>query len=175
MAPVIFQEIKTTDDEFSLVEANQEQEAQVNPDEKHGLLVRKILETKKEMIETVPDEVGAVVSSKIPKKQVNILRDCIQGLCRVANPLGKSLDYIQEDVDGMNKEYALWKQEYKKYKVEFEKEQEITRQEEMIVEEEMKLVHEKIQEMRNQICQGKAAVYKNEVLIRGLIGAVVRR
>lgn len=39
------------------------------------------------------------------------LRDAIQALCKSTNPLGKTMDYMQEDVDSMNKELASWKTE----------------------------------------------------------------
>ena len=40
----------------------------------------------------------------------------IQLLCRSTNPLGKMLDYIQEDVDSMNRELESWKLEGEKWK-----------------------------------------------------------
>ena len=36
------------------------------------------------------------------------LRESLQTLCRSANPLGKIVDYIHEDMDGMQTEYARW-------------------------------------------------------------------
>ncbi|KAJ3049898.1 TRAF3-interacting protein 1, partial [Rhizophlyctis rosea] len=41
----------------------------------------------------------------------NHLRTLIQHLCRSTHPLGKTLDYIQEDVDSMNKELESWRKE----------------------------------------------------------------
>ena len=43
------------------------------------------------------------------------MRESIQLLCKSTLPLGKMVDYIQEDVDSMNKELVNWKKEAIKY------------------------------------------------------------
>ena len=43
------------------------------------------------------------------------MRESIQFLCRNTNPLGKTMDYIQEDFDSMTKELEGWKSESVKY------------------------------------------------------------
>ena len=43
--------------------------------------------------------------------QIDQLRTAIQSLCRATNPLGRVVDYIQEDVDSMQKDMQTWKQE----------------------------------------------------------------
>ncbi|KAJ3130469.1 TRAF3-interacting protein 1 [Nowakowskiella sp. JEL0407] len=92
--------------------------------EKHGGLVKKILETKKDLegpksesedkAETKESNTG---KERLPaaKKEIMSLRDSIQILCRSTNPLGKMIDYMQEDVDSMNKELEMWKKESQKY------------------------------------------------------------
>lgn len=40
------------------------------------------------------------------------VRISIQGLSRVANPLGKLLDHVQEDVEVMRQELEQWKLSY---------------------------------------------------------------
>ena len=44
----------------------------------------------------------------IVSKEIEKLRVSIQTLCRSALPLGKIMDYIQEDVDAMQNELQLW-------------------------------------------------------------------
>ena len=45
------------------------------------------------------------------QKDIDRLRASIQTLTRSANPLGKIMDYIQEDLDQMQKENEVWKKE----------------------------------------------------------------
>eukprot|EP01135_Chromosphaera_perkinsii_P004074 Nk52_evm5s268 gene=Nk52_evmTU5s268 len=83
----------------------------------HGQLVRGILETKKELSGAPEDssspvlDKNALKAKQIAEKETEKLRSSIQALCRSANPLGKILDYIQEDMDSMHKELELWTEE----------------------------------------------------------------
>ena len=43
------------------------------------------------------------------QREVNKLRESIQTLTRSANPLGKLMDFLQEDVDAMQRELENWK------------------------------------------------------------------
>ena len=44
-------------------------------------------------------------------KEIEKLRMSIQTLCKSALPLGKIMDYLQEDVDAMQNELQLWRRE----------------------------------------------------------------
>jgi TRAF3-interacting protein 1 len=78
------------------------------------------LSTKKEL-EGVADKPEKEASSgekgQLGVKDINTLRELIQQLCQSTNPLGRALDYMQEDVDAMNKEYETWKRECKNYEM----------------------------------------------------------
>ncbi len=43
------------------------------------------------------------------QREVSRLRESIQTLTRSANPLGKLMDFLQEDVDQMQRELETWK------------------------------------------------------------------
>lgn len=45
-------------------------------------------------------------------KEIEKLRGTIQMLTRSANPIGKLMDYLQEDIDSMQKEWKTWHGEY---------------------------------------------------------------
>jgi TRAF3-interacting protein 1 len=47
--------------------------------------------------------------------QIELIRQSIQLLCKSTQPLGKMVDYIQEDIDGMSKELLFWRKESFKY------------------------------------------------------------
>ena len=97
-----------------------------------GGLVQKILQTKKDLEGSDAAEGGKTMISKDPKapglKEIEALRSAIQLLCQNTNPLGKTVDYMQEDVDSMNKELSIWTREASKYK--------------LILEEELRFAHE---------------------------------
>ncbi|XP_035582462.1 TRAF3-interacting protein 1 isoform X2 [Zalophus californianus] len=107
----------------------------VEAEEKHGGLVKKILETKKdyEKLQQAPrpgeKEKSLVFESAwkkekdIVSKEIEKLRVSIQTLCKSALPLGKIMDYIQEDVDAMQNELQLWHSENKQHAEALQKEQ----------------------------------------------------
>ncbi|XP_032246951.1 TRAF3-interacting protein 1 isoform X3 [Phoca vitulina] len=107
----------------------------VEAEEKHGGLVKKILETKKdyEKLQRAPrpgeKEKSLVFESAwkkekdIVSKEIEKLRVSIQTLCKSALPLGKIMDYIQEDVDAMQNELQLWHSENKQHAEALQKEQ----------------------------------------------------
>lgn len=51
------------------------------------------------------------------------LRDSIQKLTRSINPLGKLMDFLQEDVDSMQMELSIWKNSYTNTKLELKREE----------------------------------------------------
>lgn len=59
----------------------------------------------------------------IVSKEIEKLRVSIQTLCKSALPLGKIMDYIQEDVDAMQNELQLWRSENKQHAEALQQEQ----------------------------------------------------
>ena len=57
------------------------------------------------------------------QKEIDKLRLSIQTLTRSANPLGKIMDFIQEDLDQMQKELEMWKKEHKENSLQLQREQ----------------------------------------------------
>ncbi|KAM9248885.1 TRAF3-interacting protein 1 isoform 3-T3 [Dugong dugon] len=108
---------------------------ELEEEEKHGGLVKKILETKKDYEKLQPSakpgekEKSLVYESAwkkekdIVSKEIEKLRMSIQTLCKSALPLGKIMDYIQEDVDAMRNELQLWRSESRQHAEALHKEQ----------------------------------------------------
>ena len=72
---------------------------------------------------------GIIIQRKIGKRdeskgnykaEVATLRDSLQKLCQHTNPLGKTMDYIQEDLVNMQKELEQWKTERRRRSNELE-------------------------------------------------------
>ncbi len=86
-------------------------------DGQHGGLVNKILQTKRDLEgkDAVEKNGKPISSTSVGAKDIMALRESIQILCQSTNPLGKTMDYLQEDADAMNTELAQWKKENMKY------------------------------------------------------------
>ena len=90
--------------------------------EDHGGLVRTILETKKALesgleADSGPDRPLVVYDEKErekTRKEMGKLQDQVQQLTKTAHPLGRLVDYLQEDIDSMMKELEQWRGDAKK-------------------------------------------------------------
>lgn len=56
-------------------------------------------------------------------KQIEHLKDLIQKLVRSVNPMGKLMDFVQEDIDSMQREYTKWNEIHKQATIDLRKEQ----------------------------------------------------
>ncbi|CAO1431369.1 unnamed protein product [Diamesa serratosioi] len=109
-----------------------------------GHLVQQILETQKDFsgvlgmvdgkAETKKTEIvrqqidyeydeGVTSQNQTTVKQIEHLKDLIQKLIRSVNPMGKLMDFIQEDVDSMQREYTKWNDIFKTATVDLKREQ----------------------------------------------------
>merc|ERR1712086_1148390 len=50
------------------------------------------------------------------------LRVQIQKICQAANPLGKCIDFVYDDMDEMNKELQMWRRSYQTFLEKYEEE-----------------------------------------------------
>ena len=53
-------------------------------------------------------EAGRRRERELASREIERLRGSVQTLTRAANPLGKVMDFLQEDVDSMQRELAMW-------------------------------------------------------------------
>lgn len=54
------------------------------------------------------------------------MKKAIQVLCQSTNPLGKSIDFVTDDIDSMNKEYEHWIKESSSCQQQLHEQQKIT-------------------------------------------------
>ena len=45
------------------------------------------------------------------EQDIEFMKKAIQVLCQSTNPLGKSIDFVSDDIESMNKEYEHWRKE----------------------------------------------------------------
>ncbi|KAG5326915.1 MIPT3 protein, partial [Acromyrmex heyeri] len=148
--------------------------------QEHGHLVAQILETQRELVNTdnvdvLPKKVdiawesGSKRDRETAAKEIDKLRGTIQTLTRTTNPLGKLLDYVQEDVEMMEKELLDWRNQYRQLSEQLEEEQKET--EEMIepMKETLIEIDSNMKVQLDKIRQVKAQIMKNDQKIRRLL------
>ncbi|XP_070999629.1 TRAF3-interacting protein 1-like isoform X1 [Oncorhynchus clarkii lewisi] len=153
-------------------------------DENHGGLVKKILETKKDF-ETSPsspkfqDQTQSLVSEVSRKKERDLvsreierLRSSIQTVCRSALPLGKIMDYIQEDMDAMQNELHTWRRENKEHGQALLHEQRVTDSAVEPLKAELAELEQLIKEQQDKICAVKSNILKNEDKIQKMVTSI---
>ncbi|KAK7482073.1 hypothetical protein BaRGS_00026657, partial [Batillaria attramentaria] len=114
-------------------------QAEAEDDAEHGALVKKMLESKKEAEQqqaqpTKKTEIERPAMSDTQRrkqremvaKEIERLQTSIQSLTRSANPLGKIMDYVQEDLDSMQKELDRWRTENKEHALALRRERNVT-------------------------------------------------
>ena len=65
--------------------------------------------------------------TKSTKPYINVIdleaiKTYVQEISRNANPIGKTIDFIQDDIESMNKELLSWIREGKQYREKYEEE-----------------------------------------------------
>ncbi|ERE85912.1 TRAF3-interacting protein 1 [Cricetulus griseus] len=153
-------------------------------EEKHGGLVKKILETKKDYeklqqsVKPGEKERSLLFESAwkkekdIVSKEIEKLRVSIQTLCKSALPLGKIMDYIQEDVDAMQNELQLWHSENRQHAEALSKEQSITDSAVEPLKAELSELEQQIRDQQDKICAVKANILKNEEKIQKMVHSI---
>ena len=50
-------------------------------------------------------------SGGFTEKDIEFMKKAIQVLCQSTNPLGRSIEFVTDDLDSMNKEFEHWRKE----------------------------------------------------------------
>ncbi|XP_062862062.1 TRAF3-interacting protein 1 isoform X2 [Trichomycterus rosablanca] len=153
-------------------------------DEEHGGLVKKILDTKKDY-ESSPSasrskdqdrtpvlEAARKKERELVVREIERLRTSVQGVCRSALPLGKIMDYIQEDMDSMQKELQTWKRENKEHAEALLEEQRITDGAVEPLKAELAELDQLIKDEQDRICAIKANILNNEEKIHKMLASI---
>ncbi|KAM6978539.1 TRAF3-interacting protein 1 [Tautogolabrus adspersus] len=155
---------------------------EINGEDKHGGLVKKILETKKDY-ESSPSSPKSkdqnVVSEAAQKKErdmvtreIERLRSSIQTVCRSTLPLGKIMDYIQEDMDAMQAELNTWRKENKEHAQALLQEQRATDRAVEPLKVELTELEQLIKDQQDKICALRSNILKNEDKIQKMVTGI---
>ncbi|XP_046903159.1 TRAF3-interacting protein 1 isoform X2 [Hypomesus transpacificus] len=163
-------------------EMEPEPAVELRGDEKHGGLVKKILETKKDF-ESSPSspkskEQGVVSEASRRKERELVTREMervrasIQTLCRSALPLGKIMDYLQEDVDAMQQELLTWRRHNQEHTLALQQEQRVTDSAVEPLKVELQELEQLIKEQQDRICTVKSNILKNDDKIHKMVTSI---
>ena len=114
----------------------------------------------------------------IPKgdiHDVDFLRGIIQSMTKTIAPLGKSMDFISEDVETMTKEYETWRNRSQAAKAQLEEELKKTDDTLQPLQDKLAEVEGQIQEQKEKIHNIKSQIFKNEGVIQGLLASVTAK
>uniref|UniRef100_UPI003AB0FF5F TRAF3-interacting protein 1 isoform X1 n=1 Tax=Centroberyx gerrardi TaxID=166262 RepID=UPI003AB0FF5F len=155
---------------------------ELNGEEKHGGLVKKILETKKdyELSPSSPKSKEQNLVSEAARKkerdlvsrEIERLRSSIQTVCRSTLPLGKIMDYIQEDMDAMQAELHTWRRENKEHAQALLQEQRATDRAVEPLKTELAELEQLIKDQQDKICAVKSNILKNEEKIQKMVTGI---
>ncbi|EAA01754.5 AGAP001429-PA [Anopheles gambiae str. PEST] len=157
-------------DETALLQSAEQEEQQ-------GHLVQQILETQKEFsthtgtdseLLRKADMEWTAGQRQSSARQMESLRESIQKLTRSVNPLGKLMDFIQEDIDSMERELASWQQIYTQSMVELNKERSATENAIEPLKQQLSQIEVNIKEYRDMIDTTRANILQNEAKIERL-------
>ncbi|XP_077435830.1 TRAF3-interacting protein 1 isoform X2 [Vanacampus margaritifer] len=150
-------------------------------DEEHGGLVKKILETKKDY-EPSPSSIKTkeLVSEEARKKEQDLvtreverLRTSIQSVCQSALPLGKIMDYVQEDIDAMQAELQSWRRENKEHAQALLQEQKATDWALEPLKAELYELDQMIKDYQDKICAMRSNILRNEEKIQKKLTGII--
>jgi len=101
------------------------------------------------------------------------LSESIQQLCQAANPLGKSIDLVHQDIALMGKELDQWKQEHREASEQYQHEQKMTEELLQPLYQKIAELDDRIAEQKTKIRNSRSRISKNDLKIQGLLESVV--
>ncbi|XP_023938832.1 TRAF3-interacting protein 1 isoform X2 [Bicyclus anynana] len=144
--------------------------------DQHGHLVQQILNAQKEFtqaagITEIEWQFGAQKARDVMHQEFEQIRFNVQALSRVANPLGKLLDHIQEDVEVMRQELQQWKMSYEHASKELQKQKAATEEYLLPLYARKKQLDVEIAEKQDKINDLKIIIHKNVSRIDKLLSS----
>ncbi len=118
------------------------------------------------------DEVRSARPKAVQAGDIEKVRADIQSLCQSTNPLGKTVDLLQEDIDAMEKEYASWMRERKTYMVKLQKQSRVPGGDSSMAER-LTDAEGQLSKMRGKIAATKMDVENNDRRIARLLALLV--
>ncbi|CAD0203946.1 unnamed protein product [Chrysodeixis includens] len=182
---IIIENTQNEEEETSLIMIDQpegsastaldQQDVQLSSTE-HGHLVQQILDSQKELSHItgkteIEWQFGAQKAREAMNQEIEQLRFNIQALSRVANPLGKLLDHIQEDVEVMRQELQQWSKIYEDVTKEMLQQKTLNEDAMTPFYTKLKQLDRDIEEKHDKINDLKILIHKNAFRIEKLLAS----
>mmetsp|Transcript_48722 Transcript_48722/g.143790 ORF Transcript_48722/g.143790 Transcript_48722/m.143790 type:complete len:295 (-) Transcript_48722:304-1188(-) len=114
-----------------------------------------------------------VSASAMAEVDVPKLGAAIQQLCQAANPLGKSIDLVHQDIANMGKELDKWKQEYREASEMLYEQARKTQEILQPMAQKVAELDDKILEQKAKISNSRLRISQNDAKIQVLLQSVV--
>ncbi|BHF73588.1 TRAF3-interacting protein 1 [Sparganum proliferum] len=165
----------------------------IDEDKQHGVLVTKILQSKEELgggslvpgergvskgpaaLTVTVDEAARRRERQATEREMERLSQALQSLTRSALPLGKLVDFLQEDLESMQTEYREWKAEDQRLQLQLNMVLNQTDSNLDPLREELRQLEEKKLKYRQMIANLKANVFRNDATIQKMVTQAVER
>ncbi|KAJ8924427.1 hypothetical protein NQ315_007223 [Exocentrus adspersus] len=145
------------------------------PDDNKGQLVEQILEQIQEAGEGVRRNVDidweqeGLHSRDGAAKEINQLRSLIQTLTKTANPLGKLMNYLHEDIDAMQGELQMWTKTKNQLFSEIYKQKRLSVESNKPLLTQLEHLQEEIKKQQQEIITVRGNILRNESRIKELL------
>lgn len=162
--------------------------AEFEDGKKHGMLVRDLLQEQKKSVVVKSDlpegaaagadrtdgiKLGRIGGkerrSSYSQQMIDAVRNHIQKICQSVNPLGKCIDFVNEDLELMRLELEKWKQEQTIQQQKLDKEQRSTAESLVHLEKDLQRIDQQLLDARSQIRGRRGNILRNDEQLRILL------
>lgn len=112
-------------------------------------------------------------SGGFTEQDIEFMKKAIQVLCQSTNPLGKSIDFVTDDIDSMSKEYEHWKKESQACQQQLAEQQKITEEVLQPLQDQLAELEEKIREQTSKVNSIKSQIMTNDITVQNLLFSVI--
>lgn len=112
-----------------------------------------------------PAEKSAGGPGGFSEQDIEFMKKAIQVLCQSTNPLGKSIDFVTDDIDSMNKEFEYWKKESQSCQQQLVEQQKITEEVLQPLQDQLAELEEKIREQTAKVNSIKSQIMTNDITV----------
>lgn len=107
------------------------------------------------------------------EQDIEFMKKAIQVLCQSTNPLGKSIDFVTDDIDSMNKEFEYWRKESNSCLVSLAEQQKITEEVIQPLQDQLAELEEKIRDQTAKVNSTKSQIIRNDLTVQNLLYSVI--
>lgn len=140
--------------------------------EPRGILTQKLEETREELEGLPQSEGGPKETGNIEVQDIENIRQILQKLTRSANPLGRLVEALQEDIETILKEGPTWEEEYKRNSSKLQQERASIDVEVESLRQTLQKLQREVEEEKEKIDVTRASIERKEENLRRTIAWV---